>query len=49
MNSLNAAFAVIAWKQGIGFYRDVYGYRRSRIHMTSNTWALYDPKHDPMQ
>ena len=49
MNSLNAALAVIAWKQGIGFYRDAYGYRRSRIHMTSNMWALYDPKHDPMQ
>ena len=49
MNSLNAALAVIAWKQGIGFYRDAYGYRRSRMHMTSNMWALYDPKHDPMQ
>ena len=49
MNSLNAALAVIAWKQGIGFYRDAYGYRRSRLHMTSNVWALYDPKHDPMQ
>ncbi len=49
MNSLNAALAVIAWKQGIGFYRDAYGYRRSRMHMTSSMWALYDPRHDPMQ
>ena len=49
MNSLNAALAVVAWKQGIGFYRDVYGYRRSRLHMPSNMWALYDPKIDPMQ
>ena len=49
MNSLNAALAVIAWKQGIGFYRDAYGYRRSRMHMMSNMWALYDPKHDPTQ
>ena len=49
MNSLNAALAVIAWKQGIGFYRDAYGYRRSRMHMATNMWALYDPKHDPMQ
>ena len=49
MNSLNAALAVIAWKQGIGFYKDVYGYRRSRMHMMSNMWALYDPKRDPMQ
>ena len=49
MNSLNAALAVIAWKQGIEFYRDAYGYRRSRMHMSSNMWALYDPKHDPMQ
>lgn len=49
MNSLNAALAVIAWKQGIGFYKDAYGYRRSRMHMASNMWALYDAKHDPMQ
>ena len=49
MNSLNAALAVAAWKQGIGFYKDVYGYRRSRLHMPSNMWALYDPKHDPMK
>ena len=49
MNSLNATLAVIAWKQGIGFYRDPYGYRRSRMHMASNMWALYDPKHDPIQ
>ena len=49
MNSLNATLAVIAWKQGIGFYRDPYGYRRSRMHMASNMWALYDPKHDPMR
>ena len=49
MNSLNATLAVIAWKQGIGFYRDAYGYRRSRMHMASNMWALYDPKHDPIQ
>lgn len=49
MNSLNAALAVIAWKQGIGFYKDAYGYRRSRMHMMSNMWALYDPKQDPMQ
>ncbi len=49
MNSLNAALAVIAWKQGIEFYRDAYGYRRTRMHMASNMWALYDAKHDPMQ
>ena len=49
MNSLNATLAVIAWKQGIGFYRDPYGYRRSRMHMASNMWALYDPKRDPIQ
>ena len=48
VNSLNAALAVISWKQGIGFYKDAYGYRRSRMHMMSNMWALYDPKHDPM-
>ncbi len=44
MNGLNAALAVIAWKQGIGFYKDVHRYRRSRMHMTTNMWALYDPK-----
>jgi len=49
MNSLNAILAVIAWKQGIGFYMDAYGYRRSRMHMSSNMWALYDAKRDPMQ
>ena len=44
MNSLNATLAVIAWKQAIGFYQDTYGYRKSRIHLSTNSWALYDPK-----
>ena len=45
INSLNAALAVTAWKQGIGFYKDVHGYRRCRMHTASSMWALYDPKY----
>ena len=42
VNALNAALAVIAWKQGIGFYKDAFKYRRMRLHVASTTWAGHD-------
>ena len=42
INSLNATLAVIAWKQGIGFYKDAFKYRRMRLHVASGTWAGHD-------
>ena len=42
INALNATLAVIAWKQGIGFYKDAFKYRRMRLHAASTTWAGYD-------
>ena len=42
VNALNATLAVIAWKQGIGFYKDAFRYRRMRLHVASASWAGYD-------
>ena len=42
INALNATLAVVAWKQGIGFYKDAFGHRRMRLHVASTTWAGYD-------
>ena len=42
VNALNATLAVIAWKQGLGFYKDAFGYRRMRLHVASTTWAGHD-------
>ena len=42
INALNATLAVIAWKQGIGFYKDAFKYRRMRLHVASTTWAGHD-------
>ena len=42
INALNATMAVIAWKQGIGFYKDAFKYRRMRLHVASTTWAGHD-------
>ena len=42
INALNATLAVIAWKQGIGFYKDAFRYRRMRLHVASTSWVGYD-------
>ena len=42
INALNATMAVIAWKQGIRFYKDAFKYRRMRLHVASTTWAGHD-------
>ena len=42
INALNATLAVIAWKQGIGFYKDARKSRRMRLHVASGHWVGYD-------
>ena len=42
MNALNATLAVAAWKQNIGFYRDLARARRLRLHLASTRWVAYD-------
>ena len=49
INALNATMAVIAWKQGIGFYKDAFKYRRMRLHVASTTWAGHDGEAEGME
>ena len=48
INALNATMAVVAWKQGIGFYKDAFKYRRMRLHVASTTWAGHDSAAEDM-